>query len=131
VFDVLTRPDGRLPKATGETMSQLVDILNKDEMLALPRGTGKSVIQYKNLTYSGNYALYLLDQFEQCGTYHFHVEQFITMLVLDGVLYRPRHEDDDDDDHSNVGMCANLLNYGKGAAPPWTPALGCRGCVCV
>jgi len=30
---------------------------------------------------------------------------------LDGVLQRPRHEDDDED-QSNVGMCANLLNYG-------------------
>lgn len=109
-FDVLTRPDGRLPKATAETMAMFVDMLQKNHQ-KLPPGSGQPVVLYNNLTYSGNYALHVLEQFEQCGTFYFHVEQFITMMVLDGVLYRPAHEDDDDD-QSNVGMCANLLNYG-------------------
>jgi hypothetical protein len=109
-FDILTRPDGRLPKATAETMAQFVDMLNRNDR-RLPPGSDVPVVKYKNLSYSGNYAVHLLEQFELSGTFHFHVEQFITMLVLDGVLYRPAHEDDEDD-QSNVGMCANLLNYG-------------------
>jgi hypothetical protein len=94
-FDVLTRPDGRLPKATSETMAVFVDALAKSDQ-HLPLGSGTAVRVYNNLTYSGNYAMHVLEQFETIGTFNFHVEQFVTMLVLDGVLQRPRHEDDDE-----------------------------------
>jgi len=109
-FDTMTRTNGRLPKAVAEMMGAFVDALKKSDGY-LPAGTGREVVQYRNLSYAGNYALHVLGMFEQMGTFHFHVEQFVTMLVLDGVHYRPRHEDDDDD-QTNVGMCANLLNYG-------------------
>jgi hypothetical protein len=121
VFDVLTRAGGRVPKAVGETMAQMVELLARNNQ-QLPKGSGVHVKQYRNLTYSGNYVLHLLEQFEQLGTFYFHAEQFITMLVLEGVNFRPRHEDDDDE-QSNVGMCANLLNYGRGARPPHPRAL--------
>jgi len=109
-FDVMTRKDGKLPKSWLETMSFFIDTLDKNGG-CLPAGTGQPVEAYRNLSYSANYALYLLKQFEQMGTFYFHVEQFVTMLVLDGVVHRPR-SDDDDDDQTNVGMCANLMNYG-------------------
>jgi hypothetical protein len=109
-FDIMTRPDGRLPKAWAESMAVLVDMLNKNNSI-LPPGSLVCVKEFRNLTFSGNYALYLLQQFELMGTFNFHIDQFITTLVLDGVAFRPRHEDDDDD-QSNVGMCANILNYG-------------------
>ncbi len=110
VYDVMTRPDSRLPKAWIDTMGEFVETLDKNSNI-LPLCTEKPVRQYANLAYSGNYALHVLQQFELLGTFHFHVEQFITMLVLDGVVFRPKHEDDGDD-QSNVGMCANILNYG-------------------
>ena len=109
-FDIMTRKDGKLPKSWLETMRFFVDLLDKNGG-KLPRGSMAPVVRYRNLSYAGNYTAFLLKQFEQMGTFHFHVEQFVTMLVLDGVAHRPR-SDDDDDDQTNVGMCANLLNYG-------------------
>ena len=64
VFDVLTRPDGRLPKAMSETMAVFVDVLSKNDQ-RLPLGSEAPVKVYKNLTYSGNYAIYVMEQFEQ------------------------------------------------------------------
>jgi len=109
-FDIMTRKEGKLPKSWLETMSFFVELLDKNGG-KLPAGTLAPVVCFKNMSYGGNYALYLLKQFELMGTFHFHVEQYVTMLVLDGVTHRPR-SDDDDDDQTNVGMCANLLNYG-------------------
>jgi hypothetical protein len=110
VYDVLTRPEGRLPKSISEMMRGFIFMLDKNSQ-QLPAGSGVNVVTYKNLSYSGNYAIYTLEQMEKIGTFHFHVEQFIAMLTLDGVNFRPRQEEGDED-ASNMGMCANVINYG-------------------
>lgn len=110
LYDTCTRKDGRLPKSWMETMKMFTDMLEENNNI-LPASVIEPVRKYRNLTYSGNYALHLLNTFELTGTFYFHCEQFVTMMVLDGVCFRPRNEDDDEDDVAN-GMCGNLLCYG-------------------
>jgi hypothetical protein len=127
VFDLMSRPGGRLPKSLSDSMAKLHRHLaaNNGYLGMLPRledddagdaagpaaprrvlGTNTPVIRFANLTYSGNYMLYILQNFETSGSFYFHTEQLILMLVLDAVCYRKR------EGNVPAGMAAHMLNYG-------------------
>ena len=110
MYDVITKKGGRLPKSWLETMASFTSGVERDGNM-LPAFTDVAVARYHNLTYAGNYVLYLMSQFELTGTFNFHCEQIVSRLVLDGVAFRPQAEDEDDE-ALNSGMCGNLLCYG-------------------
>ena len=114
IFDIMSRSDGRLPRSIIDSFSRLhihlglnnsyLSVLRDDGARTI--GTNTNVIRFKNLSYSGNYLLYLMKMFEHSGSFYFHIEQLYILLALDSVCFRKM------EGSSVVGMANHLICYG-------------------
>lgn len=113
VFDTLSRQNAALPKSVGQLFRTFHDTLvaNKNCLAPLVAGkrqlgTGEDVIKFHNLTWSGNYLIYLMRHFELSGTFFFHTEQVVQLLTLGTASYRRRIGD------RMADMAAHLIQFG-------------------
>lgn len=114
MWDVTTRGE-KIPKSINNFFDFFTGLLGKNNDHLPPTTNtpdmGYPVVKYNNLSYSGNFLLYRTAQFEDMGTFNFHVEQFIIFMIAEGVCFREKSNDEDDQE-SGQGMCANGLAYG-------------------
>lgn len=111
IYDLATRPNGRLPKSWAESMQHFIQLLDVHGQ-RLPLTCTEPLRKYRNVSYCGNYILRTLSHFESVGTFNFHCEQLIVMMTLDGVCFRPNHDEDENGEGFGNSMCGNLLAYG-------------------
>ena len=113
VFDVMSRPSGNVPTAVKDLFSVFHACLAENQDYLAPvvngvrqPGTGEPIVRYSNLSFSANYVLYILRNMESNGTFYFHIEQILLMMVLDTTGYRSRCGADLEN------QCAHLINFG-------------------
>jgi len=111
IYDLATRPNGRLPKSWAENMQHFIQLLDVHGQ-RLPITCTEPLRKYRNISYAGNYILRTLAHFESVGTFNFHCEQLVVMMTLDGVCFRPNHDEDENGEGFGNSMCGNLLAYG-------------------
>jgi hypothetical protein len=106
-FDMSVRRNGFVPKAWQDNIRVFLDYIKSNDG-KIPSWSRDTVVQYRNLSYSGNYVVSMLDLFEQLGTYNFHVEQFMIYVQASSVMKRPKKNVGD----QQPGMAIHMLNFG-------------------